>query len=208
MHFTVSLITLLPYCLHVTARTISISSSTEGDALLYVPGTHVTIRHSASSQQERIPFPRWRSEVHRPLKKRLSLADSNSSVHYDAADISYSRSAGLNSSQAFNGTKVDAVSAPGLEAVFGQSTSTDSTTEEEPVTDATYQNLLRYVKFCAAAYVQQCSAPNNATFVQSFGSLSSSQTTGLSATSLGYIARDDSSQELIVVSVKFPKIYR
>lgn len=206
MHFCGSIIVILLYCLHVKAEILQTSTAMAHDAIVHLPGTHVSVGSSALSHSRRLSSQQSRSETIQRDSQPLSLVGSGPSQLYNTT-VSNSGSIGFNnSSHAFNGTKIDAASAPGLDAVFGHSTSSSSAAssadQEASVTNATYQNLIRYVKFSAAAYVQQCSYPNNATLLHKFGSLTSTQTTGLHASSLGYLARDDTSQELIVVSTR------
>lgn len=140
----------------------------------------------------------WPDEYHLTHLKRLSLINSNASVYLNVS----SHMVTLNETSrnvTTNSTSSKAASAAGLETVFGQpvtsSAGTKSTSVQGSVSNATYDTLLRYVKFSSAAYAPQCASPGGVVLVGGFGAAY----TGSASANLGYIARDDDEKELIVV---------
>lgn len=63
-------------------------------------------------------------------------------------------------------------------------------TDGTVVTAKQYANLVRYTKFAAAAYANTCPSPNGATLVSEFADAKTD--------TQGYVARDDTTKEIIV----------
>lgn len=135
------------------------------------------------------------------MLRSLPFLNSNSSV---LTNITNSSVAIIESSDfGLNGTQNKVSSATGITAVFGSSLgaspSNGQMTGQGGIKDGTLQNLLRYARFSAAAFVPTCPYPGGVTMVKQFG-LSSAAQLNLPSAAMGFVARDDSNMELIVVS--------